>query len=438
MSRRNLVWIGVVAVLALMFYHLPQMAAEEDAMQRNYRPLLEVDALVRRKYVEPITDQRLVQGAIRGMMRQLDPYSGYIGPEEMESFRRSTTGQFIGIGAETGMHRGQLTIITPLEDGPAIRAGIRAGDVILTVNNQPTDDLTVSDLSELLRGPAGSMVTLGIRHRGSEEIEDIEVTREPVSVHVVKGFRHIGPGQWGFMIDPELNVAYVRVSSFQANTADDFDQVLVTLRESGVRGLILDLRFNGGGLMNQAIEMIDRFISEGVIVSTVTRRQAVHEFYAHQQGIFPNVKLVVLINGASASAAEIVAGSLQAHQRATVVGSRSFGKGVVQHIINLRDGSAALRLTVSYYKLPNGRIVHKTPANATTDSWGIIPDVEVPLTDAELEAIQESRRRVDSALNFPTTQQTHHAQPTTHPTTSPTPQILIDRQLAHALEIAAR
>ena len=437
MSRRNLVWIVVIVALALLFYSLPPMAAERATVRRTYSPLTEVDALIRQRYVEAITDQRLVEGAIRGMMRQLDPYSGYIGPAEMESFRRSTTGRFIGIGVETGMHRGQLTVITPIEDGPAIRAGIRAGDQILAVDDRPTDDLTVSDVGELLHGPAGSGVKLTVRHRGREEAEDILVTRGPVSLHTVKGLRRSGPGRWDYLIDPATGVAYVRVASFRRHTLDDFDEALDELRPLDAKALILDLRFNGGGLMSQAIDMVDRFLTEGISVSTVTRRQAVREYRAHPEGVFPEVKLVVLGNGASASAAEIVAGALQARGRATVVGSRSFGKGVVQNIVDLRDGSAALRLTVSYYKLPNGRIVHKTPANAATGSWGVIPDVEVVLTDEELEAIQESRRLADGAVHHPTTQRAVEVRATTHPTEAAAPSVLIDRQLAKALEIAS-
>lgn len=436
MSRRNLVWIAVIIAITFMFYHLPRMAAEQDSVRRSYGPLVEVDSLIRRNYVEPITDQRLVQGAIRGMMRQLDPYSGYIGPEEMESFRRSTSGRYIGIGVEIGMHRGQLTAIAPIEDGPAMHAGLRAGDVILAVNEQPTDDLTVSDVSQLLRGPAGSGVQLTVRHRGSEEPQDLVVTRGPVSVHVVKGFRHLGPGRWDYLIDREAGVGYVRVSSFQGNTIDDFDKALDELRAVGIQSLILDLRFNGGGLTSQAIDLVDRFLSDGIIISTVTRRQAVREYYAHREGVFPPIKLVVLINGASASSSEIVAGALQARERATIVGSRSFGKGVVQHIIDLSDGSAAIRLTVSHYKLPNGRIIHKTLANAATNRWGIIPDVEVVLDDEELVVIQEVRRRVDGAVDPPTTQRTAETAPATQPIEPAASCLLIDRQLAKALEIA--
>ncbi len=438
MSRRNLIWIVVLIAIALLFYRLPQMAAEQDTVTKSYGPLVEVDALIRQNYVEPITDDRLVEGAVRGMMRQLDPYSGYIGPEEMESFRRSTTGRFIGIGVEIGISHGRLTVIAPLEDGPAMRAGLRAGDVILAVDGKPADDLTVSDVSGLLRGPTGSAVELTIRHRGSEETRDITVIRGPVSVHVVKGFRRLGPGRWDCLPEPGAGVAYVRVSSFQGNTIDDFDRVLDELHSTGIKALILDLRFNGGGLVSQAIDMVDRFISEGLIVSTVTRREAVREYRAHREGSFCDAKLVVLVNGASASAAEIVAGALQAHGRATVVGSRSFGKGVVQHVINLRDRSAALRLTVSYYKLPNGRIVHKTSANTATNKWGIIPDVEVVLTDEELEAVQESRRLVDGAVECPTTQSAGGGPATTAPTEPTVPSILTDRQLARAIEIATR
>ena len=434
MSRRNLVWLVVLAALAFLFYRLPRMAAGPDPLNRVYSPLLEVDALIRQNYVEAVPDPRLAEGAIRGIMRELDPYSGYIGPAEMEAFRRTTTGRYIGIGIEAGIQHGKLVVIAAIDEGPAMQAGLRAGDVILAVDGQPTDDLTVSDVSELVHGPAGTEVTLTVRHRGAADAETIPVIRGPVSVHVVKGVRRRGPAAWDYLLDPQAGVAYVRVSSFQGNTIDDFDAALDKLREIGIKALILDLRFNPGGLLGPAIDMVDRFLAQGTIVSTVTRQQAVEEYYAHPEDEFPDVPLVVLINGASASAAEIVAGSLQAHGRATIVGTRSFGKGVVQHIINLRTQSAALRLTAAYYKLPNGRIIHKTPANAGTDEWGIQPDIEVVVSDAELAAIETRRTEVDSLPPEPATQRT------TAPATAPTADedaaagILIDRQLAAALE----
>jgi carboxyl-terminal processing protease len=200
------------------------------------------------------------------------------------------------------------------------------------------------------------------------------------------------------MIDLEEGIGYIRVSSFRDNTMRDFDEALSRLLDKGIRGLIIDLRFNPGGVMHQGIAMVDRFVEDGVILSTVTRHKAVQEYLATRLGTVKDVRVAVLVNGASASAAEIVAGALQARGRAVVVGERSFGKGSVQHLIRLTEHKAAVKLTVAYYRLPDGRIIHRTAKNTNTDSWGVIPDVEIVLSDEETHAIQQSRRQLDLAF----------------------------------------
>jgi len=225
------------------------------------------------------------------------------------------------------------------------------------------------------------------------------------------------------MIDRDASVGYIRVSNFRDNTMRDFDAALGELLDDGAVALILDLRFNPGGLMQQAVAMVDRFVEDGLILSTVTRRRAVDEYVAKREGTIENLKLVVLINGNSASAAEIVAGSLQARRRAVVVGERSFGKGSVQHLIHLVGHKAAVKLTVAYYRLPDGRIIHRTDKNAHTESWGVTPDVGIALDESEVAAIQESRRRVEMS-------------PDGNAGSSPTPEQVRDRQLDEALVLA--
>jgi carboxyl-terminal processing protease len=239
------------------------------------------------------------------------------------------------------------------------------------------------------------------------------------------------------MIDPERHIGYVRVSSFHHNTMRDFEAVLTEILHRGARGLVLDLRFNPGGLMDQAVAMVDRFVNHGMIVSTVTRRKAVHEYPAARRSISPEVRLAVLINDASASASEIVAGALQAHERAVIVGSRSFGKGSVQHLIHLDSNGAAIKLTAAYYRLPNGRIIHRTHYNEHTDSWGVQPDVLILLDDEEVTAIQQSRRALDTAF-------TESSEPSVRQESGGaddaqlrprTLQIIRDRQLTAALSV---
>jgi carboxyl-terminal processing protease len=456
MSTRNLVWVAIVVSIATMLWRLPPMAAKQDSVYRTYSPLVEVDALVRQRFVETIRDDRLIDGAIRGMMLKLDPYSGYIAPEEMAAFERRTTGNFIGVGLEIGMQHGQLTVIAPIEGGPAIRAGVRAGDEILAIDEHSTEELSVFDADELIVGSPGSSVTLTLRRPSTGQALTMPVVRGPVSLNVVKGFRRMTDGAWSYLLDPQERIAYVRVSSFCENTTTAFDKALAhaaveaerfaaEAKQSGdddppaahgggaLRGLILDLRYNPGGLLAKAVEMADRFLTSGVIVSTVTRRQAVERYNAHAEDTLPDIPLVVLVNGASASASEIVAGALQDFGRATVVGERTFGKGSIQHVIPLSEHHAAIRLTVAFYQLPKGRIIHKTPRNAHTDAWGIIPDVPMALTPEEASAVQASRHAVDGLfVDDPLVAARAAHDP---PAESDVQQIVIDRQLQAALDV---
>ena len=437
LHRYGLTWVAIFGVIALMFLQLPPMVAKQDSVVNTYRALVEVDALAKQKFVEPIRDDRLVDGAIRGMMLQLDPYSGYIAPHELSAFRRRSRGDYIGIGIEVGMRDGKLLVIAPIADSPAAMAGILSGDVILAIDGEEIEGSSVFDVDERLAGRHGTAITLRVQHTGLVEPEDITIIRGPVSIKTVRGFRRRPDGRWDHMIDPEGRIGYIHVSSFHENTIRDFEPVLQGLLRQGVSGLILDLRFNPGGLMDQAVAMVDRFVSSGVIVSTVTRRRAVREYSATEPAISPDIKVAVLINVGSASASEIVAGALQAHGRAVVVGERSFGKGSVQHLIHLDSHDAAIKLTAAYYRLPNGRIIHRTRKNEHSSSWGVQPDVEVMLSDAEVRAIQESRRALDMSVveSFgasPSPEGKAPAESQQHP---PAMEILHDRQLLAALAV---
>jgi carboxyl-terminal processing protease len=236
------------------------------------------------------------------------------------------------------------------------------------------------------------------------------------------------------MIDGDQRIGYIRVSSFRNNTMRDFDAVLNQLIERGVRGLVIDLRFDPGGVMQQAIAMVDRFVDQGLILSTVTRRKAVREYQATRRGTVAGVALAVLINGASASSSEIVAGSLQACGRALVVGERSFGKGSVQRLIRLTEHPAAIKLTTAYYRLPDGRIIHRTRKNVGGGQWGVIPDVEVVLDADEVHAIQASRRALDTAFADATSDAPCEGAAAAQPSGQTQPcEILRDRQLREAL-----
>jgi carboxyl-terminal processing protease len=431
MAKRNLVWLAVITAIVLGLYWLAPLAAKQDAVYRTYAPLVEVDALVHQMHVEEVADDSLVDGAIRGVMLKLDPYSGYISPDELGPFRRRAAGKYIGIGVSLGMRDGQLTVIAPIEQSPAVEAGIEAGDVILAVNGLATDGMGVADADRLLGGDPGSTVELTLRRARGGETKTVRVTRAPVSMYSVKGYRRDRHGKWDYLIDPVNAIGYIRVSNFHENTIAELDQALEEVRRRGVAGLILDLRSNPGGALAAAVAMVDRFVTSGVIVATVTRHQAVDTYKARREGTLPQWTLAVLINEGSASSSEIVAGSLQDHDRAAIVGTRSFGKGVVQNVIYLSERPAAISLTVAHYRLPGGRIIHKTPANAETAQWGVLPDLVVEIDRDELQAIHQQRRRADK---FPPAPASTQAARTETDDASFRPAILLDTQLRAALE----
>ncbi len=395
MSKHSLTWIAIIVVITTMFLKLPPMVAKQDAVLRTYGALVEVDALARQKYVEPVLDDRLVHGAIRGMMMQLDPYSGYIAPNELPAFERRNDGEYIGIGVELGYRDGHLEVVAPIEESPAALAGILAGDTLLAIDGRDVEGYSVFDVEELLAGPPGSSVRLEVLHPGDAQAHEIDVIRGAVTMTTVRGFARDTEGNWIYLIDEQKGIGYIRISSFLGSTMREFDAVTAQLLRHDRSNLILDLRFNPGGIMKQAIAMVDRFIDGGSIVSTVNRRNAVHDYRARPRTPLANVGLVVLVNGATASAAEIVAGALQDHGRAKIIGQRTFGKGCVQHMIYLTEHAAAVSLTTAYYRLPNGRIIHRTPKNRDSDHWGVTPDREVYLSESEVRAIAERRREID-------------------------------------------
>ena len=434
MHRHSLTWLVIFIVIALMFLRLPQMTAKQDTVLNTYSALEEVDALAKQKFVEHIDDNHLVDGAIRGLLRQLDPYSGYIPHGELAAFQRRRDGDYIGVGIEVGMKDGKLTVIAPIEGSPAAKAGVLAGDVILAIDGKDIEGCSVFDVEASLGGPPGTAVRLRVRHRGHEEPTAVTVVRGPVSLVAVRGFRRDASGAWDYMIDADQRIGYIRVSSFRNNTMRDFNAVLNQLTVQGVRGLVIDLRFDPGGVMQQAIAMVDRFVDQGLILSTVTRRKAVREYQATRRGTIAGVALAVLINGASASSSEIVAGSLQACRRALVVGERSFGKGSVQRLIHLTEHPAAIKLTTAYYRLPDGRIIHRTRKNVGSDEWGVIPDTTVVLDADEVRAIQASRRALDTAFADATCEALCEGAATAQPSEHTQPrEILHDRQLREAL-----
>lgn len=330
----------------------------------------EVFERIKRGYVEEVDDATLLKNAMRGMLNELDPHSAYLDSEAYENLRESTEGEFGGVGIEVGMQNGRLVVITPIDDTPAKRAGLQASDTILRIDETPTDRMTLQDAVDILRGDPGTSVQLTVVSDGVPRT--VNLVREIIHTESVKSE----------LLAPEYG--YLRISQFQSNTGEQVLDALDELRRNGpLSGLILDLRNNPGGVLQAAVEVADAFLSSGLIVYTEGRLPGSQmSFSATPRTAAPGVPLVVLINGGSASAAEIVAGALQDQRRAVVMGTESFGKGSVQQIMPLGNGEG-VKLTTALYFTPNGRSIQ---------AQGVQPDVEV--VRGRLEVADTSRLRV--------------------------------------------
>jgi carboxyl-terminal processing protease len=317
----------------------------------------EVFAKVKNDYVESIDDRELIENAIRGMLEGLDPHSSYLDKEHYTELQEGTSGEFGGLGIEVGMEDGFVKVISPIDDTPAQRAGVQAGDLIIKLDEKSVKGMTLNDAVKLMRGKAGSDIVLTIVREGEERPMDITITRDVITVKSVRSK----------MLEPGFG--YIRISNFQTNTAEDLRKSLEKLKqenENGLSGLILDLRNNPGGILNAAVGVSDLFLDNGLIVYTEGRiKDSKLTFRAKPTDMLKDAPIIVLVNGGSASASEIVAGALQDHDRAIIMGERTFGKGSVQTILPMND-EAALKLTTARYYTPSGRSIQAS---------GIEPDI---------------------------------------------------------------
>lgn len=317
--------------------------------------------------MEETKSKDLIYGAIKGMLETLDPHSGFMPPNVFKEMQEETKGRFEGLGMEVTIKEGILTVISPIEDTPAFKAGILAGDQILKINGELTKNLTLMESVKRLRGPKGSKVTITIMREGFTKPQDFTLVRDVIPIRSVR---------YELL---EKSYGYIRLTQFQEKTDSEFDKALKALEEEGkgnLKGLILDLRNNPGGLLDQAVKVADHFLESGIIVSIGGRKEEQKQkWVAHPEGTIPRYPLVVLVNGGSASGSEIVAGAIQDHGRGIIVGTQTFGKGSVQTIIPLKDGSG-LRLTTARYYTPNGRSIQ---------AKGITPDIIVKPTRPEEE-----------------------------------------------------
>lgn len=366
-----------------------------------------------------------------GALYPLDQFSSMIWPSDVEEFKKHTMGKFQGVGIQIRKREdGKLLVVTPLPNTPAHHAGMKPGDVILKVDDKDIEALDLDDVVPMIMGEKGSIVKLTVQ-RGKSEPFVLEIKRDDIVIRSVRGFRRDAQGKWDYMIDPEQRIAYIRLDpSFMEGTVDEMKKALSEIKEQGARALILDVRFNPGGLLRTAIEVTDLFLPSGQkIVSTRGRHSDLWEAKARNEAYFTK-DMVVLVNQTSASASEILAGALQDHQRAIVLGSRTHGKGSVQNLIQLGDGAAYLKLTTAEYYLPGNRCPHKWPGSKV---WGVPPDIEVPLRPEERMKVIQMRRDSDilgekppeSSTTKPTT--TTQSAAASRPTTIPAPPAIEDR-----------
>jgi carboxyl-terminal processing protease len=331
-----------------------------------------------------------------GAFGELDPFTSMIWPSDLEEFNKSTQGEFSGVGIQIELSDdGSLKVVSPLEDSPAYKQGIKAGDLITRINGKNAKGITLNQAVKNITGPSGTTVTLTVRSPDGQE-KDYTILREVIKVSSVKGWKHIPGGGWDYMVDPVEKVAYVRLTNFTKGTDEEMDRAIAEMREKGARAMILDLRYNPGGLLTAAVAVCQKFMHSGVIVSTKSERagdaDAQPPMEAHDNPEVADFPLVVLVNQYSASASEIVSGALHDQHRAILVGERTFGKGSVQMLFPLSNHTAFLKLTTSHYYLPSGRCIHREE-NSTT--WGVDPDVTVPMTPKQMSDAIEARQDLD-------------------------------------------
>lgn len=358
-----------------------------------------VDTLdqVQKNYVKDVNRRELVEAAIQGMLAKLDPYSTYINPDQAGQFRTSVENEFGGIGIQVEPDEGVLKVASPIYGTPAYRAGIVAGDRIVAVEGHPTEKMDRDEAIRRLKGPPGTKVTMTVVHGNSDEKHDVTLTRELIHVETVLGYRRGPDDKWDYLFDADKRIGYIRVTAFSRDTARDLRRALRDLTKQKLHGLVLDVRFNPGGLLNSAIEVSGLFISKGRIVSTSGRNSPERVWDAHSGETFEGFPMVVLVNHFSASAAEIVSACLQDHKRAVIVGERTWGKGSVQNVIELEGGNSLLKLTTASYKRPSGKNIHKFPGAKESDEWGVSPDkgYDLKLTEKETFRLMLDRRERD-------------------------------------------
>ncbi|HKU27820.1 MAG TPA: S41 family peptidase [Candidatus Sulfotelmatobacter sp.] len=384
-KKRNRL-IGAMAIaLGVCIFVIGDLAVRRaqalpDDTYKELQTFANVLAIVQKNYVEPVSTKELINGAITGMLSSLDPHSAYLTPDLYRDLEVETRGSFGGLGIEITIKNDVLTVVSPIEGTPAYIAGIRAGDQIIKINDDFTKGMTLTDAVKMMRGPKGSVIHLTLHREGAPNLFTVAVTRDVIRIQSVKS-KELKDG-----------FEYVRITTFQDGTSEDVTKALARFSRQDhghIRGLILDLRDNPGGLLNQAVSVADAFLDGGLVVYTQGRLDNQQQkYFAHKKSDFVDYPMVVLVNGGSASASEIVAGALQDQRRAIIEGTQTFGKGSVQTILPLDDESA-LRLTTARYYTPNGRSIQAV---------GITPDMVVEPAKQTLAALEPGMGEEDEEI----------------------------------------
>lgn len=395
---RSVFELSLMGILGVAVVGSTLALAGRDSDYKFFDPLIDVKRILAERYVEPIDDAKLQTGAIRGMVEVLnDPYTVYVPAEETADFDKELTGEYVGIGAQVDQKDGWLIIATPLEDSPAFKAGLMAGDKVVDIEGTSTNGLSIDKCIDMLQGKAGTPVNILVERDGQKI--PFTIVRDRIKTLSVKGFHRdpADPNRWQHVIDPSRGIAYLRISQFTPEVAGLVRATLNDLNAAngGVRGLVIDLRWNPGGLLADAVQIADLFLEDGVIVSTRGRAFPEEIARAEKPGTLPPFPIAVIVNGASASASEVLAGALVENNRAVVVGTRTFGKGSVQGVINLPSaGNAELKFTEQGYYLPSGRSIQRRDDKA---DWGVDPTrgFFVPLTDEQTIEMLRVRREME-------------------------------------------
>ena len=372
--------IYIFTLALFLFLNSTLAISSESDIYKKIDLFGEVLEKINEEYVEDINQSESMDSAINGLLQSLDPYSAYLSPENFEEMQTETSGEFGGLGIEVSMEAGVVKVITPLDDTPASRAGLKAGDYIVKINDTQVQGRTLTEAVEIMRGPVGSDIELTVRRRGVKKALTFTLTREIIEIQSVKSD----------LLDK--NIGYLRLTSFNENSAQQIKKRINDLNnEKNLKGFILDLRNNPGGLLSQAIKITDYFLDNGEIVSTKSRKASENrKWFARDGDLTGGKPLIVLINYGSASASEIVAGALKDHKRAIILGENSYGKGSVQSIIPLRN-EGAIRLTIAKYYLPSGTSISEV---------GVTPDIEINEEGNEFKIKTETDNQLNYALKL--------------------------------------